>query len=495
MVRDQMESWTRVKSCGNHWNFRLRDFLMQFMGEEFRRMALMPEDDVEDVMALTHPTCCESIPPWPQRNEDSFKRGKQLLQTLRLDALTFNADDLCHLLLEMFVELGLSSKLAIPYERIKRFICAVRAHMYDNPYHNFHHAFDVAQTFYALLHITGVIHEISELLQLACLFAAICHDLEHLGVNNNFLSKARTSFSVAYTQSSALEKHHINRGLWIAERNDVQLLSSLTSSDQEYIKDVITSLIMSTDMARHSEYLTMMRSRSTQDDNQRLTTITKLELLLKCADTSNVIKPFIIGKKWLMRVSDEFFLQGDKEKQLGLELTQSFDRKHQSRVGVQKGFVDFVILPFYTQVVKHFPELQNVIETIQHNRAVWENYTDKRLMLEAVADGYIPARSDEGAQEFLGDSPVVNHHQPRFGDSNVPSISYYRRQRQIASDIAEGRLCISPELKLEAAFGQPPNLSGDDKKFSRASLRHSSMRKSMRVKISSATPTLFPSLN
>eukprot|EP00960_Hanusia_phi_P009778 284852-Hanusia_phi.AAC.2 len=32
----------------------------------------------------------------------------------------------------------------------------------------------------------------------------------------------------------------------------------------------------------------MMRSRSTQDDNQRLTTITKLELLLKCADTSNV---------------------------------------------------------------------------------------------------------------------------------------------------------------------------------------------------------------
>ncbi|EKX51051.1 hypothetical protein GUITHDRAFT_102975 [Guillardia theta CCMP2712] len=117
--------------------------------------------------------------------------------------------------------------------------------MYDNPYHNFHHAFDVTQTFYALLHITNVIEEISELLQFACLFSALCHDLEHLGVNNNFLSK-------------------------------------------EYIKDVITSLIMSTDMARHAEYLTMMRSRSTMDEGQGLTTITKLELLIKCADTSNV---------------------------------------------------------------------------------------------------------------------------------------------------------------------------------------------------------------
>ena len=104
MVRDQMESWTRVKSCGNHWNFRLRDFLMQFMGEEFRTMALLPEDRVEDIMALTHPSTCEALPPWPPRNEESFKRGKLLLQTLRLDALTFNADDLCHLLPEMYVE-------------------------------------------------------------------------------------------------------------------------------------------------------------------------------------------------------------------------------------------------------------------------------------------------------------------------------------------------------------------------------------------------------
>jgi len=35
----------------------------------------------------------------------------------------------------------------------------------------------------------------------------------------------------------------------------------------------------------------------------------EMEILIKCADTSNVLKPFPIAKKWAMRVTDEFFLQ------------------------------------------------------------------------------------------------------------------------------------------------------------------------------------------
>mmetsp|Transcript_55761 Transcript_55761/g.147303 ORF Transcript_55761/g.147303 Transcript_55761/m.147303 type:complete len:91 (-) Transcript_55761:661-933(-) len=34
-----------------------------------------------------------------------------------------------------------------------------------------------------------------------------------------------------------------------------------------------------------------------------------MEIIIKCADTSNVLKPFNVAKKWAMRVTDEFFLQ------------------------------------------------------------------------------------------------------------------------------------------------------------------------------------------
>ena len=56
-----------------------------------------------------------------------------------------------------------------------------------------------------------------------------------------------------------------------------------------------------------------------------------------------VLKPFSIAKKWAMRVTDEFFLQGDKEKSHGMPLTPMCDRNTQGRVALQKGFVDFVI--------------------------------------------------------------------------------------------------------------------------------------------------------
>jgi hypothetical protein len=82
---------------------------------------------------------------WPKRDEDEFARGKKLLRTLELDALSFSSDTLLHLLLEIFtVELELD-ELEIPARRYQRFFMSVRERMFHNPYHNFHHVFDVLQ--------------------------------------------------------------------------------------------------------------------------------------------------------------------------------------------------------------------------------------------------------------------------------------------------------------------------------------------------------------
>jgi hypothetical protein len=46
-----------------------------------------------------------------------------------------------------------------------------------------------------------------------------------------------------------------------------------------------------------------------------------------CACT--VLKPFPIAKKWAMRVTDEFFLQGDKERAQKMPTTPMCDRNTQ----------------------------------------------------------------------------------------------------------------------------------------------------------------------
>ena len=49
-----------------------------------------------------------------------------------------------------------------------------------------------------------------------------------------------------------------------------------------------------------------------------------------------MLKPFPVARRWALRVTDEFFLQGDVERDLGLDpVTPSCDRRTQSRVAMQ----------------------------------------------------------------------------------------------------------------------------------------------------------------
>ena len=59
-------------------------------------------------------------------------------------------------------------------------------HWGQNPYHNFRHAFDVAQMTYFILKVceAGELLTMTEVL--ALVLAALCHDIDHPGVNNNF---------------------------------------------------------------------------------------------------------------------------------------------------------------------------------------------------------------------------------------------------------------------------------------------------------------------
>ena len=50
---------------------------------------------------------------------------------------------------------------------------------------------------------------------------------------------------------------------------------------------------------------------------------------------------------WQVRITDEFFQQGDLERLKGMDVTLTCDRHRQSRVEIQKGFIDFVAFPFF----------------------------------------------------------------------------------------------------------------------------------------------------
>ena len=59
------------------------------------------------------------------------------------------------------------------------------------------------------------------------------------------------------------------------------------------------------------------------DENERLLS---LQLALKVADLGHLCESLDVHLQWVHRLEDEFFLQGDRERRLGLPISPLFDR-------------------------------------------------------------------------------------------------------------------------------------------------------------------------
>ncbi len=55
-----------------------------------------------------------------------------------------------------------------------------------------------------------------------------------------------------------------------------------------------------------------------------------LQNMVHCADLSNPTKPLAIYKHWVERIMEEFFRQGDKERDQGLDISPMCDRHNAS---------------------------------------------------------------------------------------------------------------------------------------------------------------------
>ena len=52
-----------------------------------------------------------------------------------------------------------------------------------------------------------------------------------------------------------------------------------------------------------------------------------MESLLKCSDFADAVKPFHVHAQWAVRMTDEFFLQGDMERASGMRVSFMCDRR------------------------------------------------------------------------------------------------------------------------------------------------------------------------
>ena len=76
------------------------------------------------------------------------------------------------------------------------FIRAIESGHQENPYHNATHVADVLQSMHCLLSRGGISKFVTRFEKFAGLFAAIVHDFEHRGFNNDFLIKTVDDWAI-----------------------------------------------------------------------------------------------------------------------------------------------------------------------------------------------------------------------------------------------------------------------------------------------------------
>ncbi|XP_072427625.1 high affinity 3',5'-cyclic-AMP phosphodiesterase 7A isoform X2 [Chiloscyllium punctatum] len=278
------------------------------------------------------------------------KDGNWNFDIFLFDRLT-NGNSLVTLTFHLFKYHGLIEHFHLDSVKLRRFLVMVQEDYHrNNPYHNAVHAADVTQAMHCFLKETKLATSFSPWDVLLGLLAAMTHDMDHPGVNQPFLIKTNHYLASLYKNISVLENHHWRSAVCVLQES--KLFSHLAVEEIYQMESQLGSLILATDITRQNEFLSQFRTHLDRSDlclDEASHRHFMLQIALKCADISNPCRPWELSKQWSEKVTQEFFHQGDIEREHKLDISQLCDRRTETVANIQIGFITYVAKPLFVE--------------------------------------------------------------------------------------------------------------------------------------------------
>nr|NVI73097.1 dunce [Cucujiformia] len=216
------------------------------------------------------------------------------------------------------------------------------------------HAADVTQGTHVLLNTPALESVFTPLEITAALFAACIHDVDHPGLTNQFLINSSSELALMYNDESVLENHHLAVAFKLLQNDGCDIFCNMTKKQRQTLRKMVIDMVLSTDMSKHMSLLadlkTMVETKKVAGSGVLLLDnytdrIQVLENLVHCADLSNPTKPLALYKQWVARLMEEFFQQGDKEREAKMDISPMCDRLSATIEKSQVGFIDYIVHP------------------------------------------------------------------------------------------------------------------------------------------------------
>eukprot|EP00357_Protocruzia_adherens_P011262 CAMPEP_0115014074 /NCGR_PEP_ID=MMETSP0216-20121206/25826_1 /TAXON_ID=223996 /ORGANISM="Protocruzia adherens, Strain Boccale" /LENGTH=827 /DNA_ID=CAMNT_0002383673 /DNA_START=24 /DNA_END=2507 /DNA_ORIENTATION=- len=300
----------------------------------------------------------------------------------------------------IFQTYNLFGSLKIHTLAFSNFVLKVqRGYVAKNPYHNSIHATDVVQSIHYIIHRCDFLRkgELSDAETCAMYIAAAIHDYKHPGVNNAYMVTTKTKLALRYNDQAVLENFHVAAAYKLLHHDSSNIFSGLNVETYNRVRAMIISMVLSTDMARHFSELNQFKARiQSQEfnmagkDRQMV-----MNILLHACDIGTPAKPFEVSARWTKRIYEEFFRQGDRERQQNLEVGPLMDRFSVNVAKSQAGFIDAIAYPLFKQISTILPNMDDFLINLEDNRDCWMDHVeeydvklrDMRLHKEDIIEG------------------------------------------------------------------------------------------------------------
>ncbi|XP_038559003.1 cAMP-specific 3',5'-cyclic phosphodiesterase 4D isoform X5 [Micropterus salmoides] len=376
----------------------------------------LPMSQISGVKKLQHSSSLtnSNIPRFGVKTETEDELAKELehvnkwgLNVFKISEFSGNRP-LTVMMHTIFQERDLLKTFKIPLDTFITYLMTLEDHYHgDVAYHNNIHAADVTQSTHVLLSTPALEAVFTDLEILAAIFASAIHDVDHPGVSNQFLINTNSELALMYNDSSVLENHHLAVGFKLLQEENCDIFQNLTKKQRQSLRKMVIDIVLATDMSKHMNLLadlkTMVETKKVTSSGVLLLDnysdrIQVLQNMVHCADLSNPTKPLQLYRQWTDRIMEEFFSQGDRERERGMEISPMCDKHNASVEKSQVGFIDYIVHPLWeTWADLVHPDAQDILDTLEDNREWYQSTIPQSPSpaLDESEDGTRPPGGDK----------------------------------------------------------------------------------------------------
>ena len=320
---------------------------------------------------------------WLSNNPDQerFEFNPDSINSYAFDSLEYTDSQLIGAVSLMFINLNLD--IPVDAYAFEHYVNAIAKRYRRNPYHNFQHAVDVAQHAYMLLQTVSYQANFTDVEKFALFFAALIHDVDHNGMNNDFLVKTDHDWAILHSDDSPLERHHLATAFECLHSRYKSVIAGLSRDQYTHFRKIVIEAVLGTDMKFHGTVVARMKKLGDECDLETILSnasdrIFLLGCLLHVADLGAILRPMESQRRWGERITQEFYHIGDTLSEDGKQVDAYANRQQKAQFSSdQYFFLGHISLPLLEALGVVIPDLETQIITAKDSVAKWSLHSQR----------------------------------------------------------------------------------------------------------------------